>query len=644
MRPIAIASLMLVFVVGALVPSSAYADRGGGTHVDCPICEKEIWVPYTSYWPRLGYIQELGPEVTNFHARPYRVWTCPNCHYSNWSGKFKKGVKKETKKRILAGLEAPAPRDKRGVLPIWAGYVLAAQILEWDGASPGDRGSILIAGAWAVRTDADNPFGWVRGDVALDARFRKALDATKRRAHLAPIPEGEQLLWWLAQREAHAAAAEREAAIAREAGKPDPILDLAAAFLHRRMGENEVATRILAQMKDPATPAALRGAAKALADSMSKERALQERALPLLLEGAQAPSARPWTRAWTRITVGDTLRRLGRVPEARRFFIEAVKDLEAPAWAVALARHGLVKTGAKEEDLDALRAAESRAQEALRKQLLNPETADRAARLVGDLADATFFPNLLAALAHERWEVRAAAMLALCRMDELDLPSALVAALGRLALDESELPRIRSLAMSRLAREAASASLPVFRAGLDTDRDDFRDDAVGGLARCGEAEDVPRLLAITARGRDEVQWHERRDALLALSCLANRELTDAKEAATWWASAKRFDRVTWVLKGFRDAGVEIALPSSRESLPALLELLDVGCKLDRPWVTWNAQRMLRAITGQRFGWDAHTNVWGTQSRRRRHEQRPLWIEAWHAWWAAQRAEPQKPPK
>jgi len=612
--------------------------------VDCPVCEKkDIYMPYIDSWSGLGNPGRLGPRVTNLPSEPFTVWTCPNCRYSNWFSKFEEGVKQETKKRILEELEAPVPGDKRsGWLPTWARYDLAARILEWDGASPRDRGTLLIAGAWAVRQD--DTLWAVKHDDALAPRLWKALEAAQQWSTSVPVPAGEKLLSWLVRSEAEAAAAEQAAIEARAAGKPDPILDLVAAFLHRQLGESEAVTRILARMKDPTAPAAVREVAKAFAVSMTRERAFQELALPLLREEDPVLAVQPEARAWTRITCADTLRRLGRTTEATGLFLETAGDPEAPAWAVALVRHGLVKTGAEEEALGLLAAAETRAREALRKQLVDPQTADPAARLIGDLADATFFPDLLHALAHDSNEVRASALMALGRMGTLDLPPAAIEALGRLSRNKEVGDSIRDSALSILRREASPVSLPLFRAALDDDNHDIREQGVDALARCGEPQDVPRLLAFLERGKDAVEWYERRDALQALVSLANRDFSSAQDAATWWQSAKGRSRVDWVLEGFRAAGTEIAPPLSLESIPALLDLLDAGRERDQPWLTWNAHRILRDLTGQRFGWDCLTSVWSAKPPRIREKERPFWVEQWRAWWAAQQKAQQKPPK
>jgi hypothetical protein len=229
-------------------------------------------------------------------------------------------------------------------------------------------------------------------------------------------------------------------------------------------------------------------------------------------------------------------------------------------------------------------------------------------------------------------------------MDALDLPPDVIEALGRLVQSKEMGDSIRESALSCLREEASPVSLPLFRAALDDANHEIREDGVDALARCGEVQDVPRLLAFLGRGEDALEWYERRDALQALVSLANRDFSSAGVAATWWQSAKDRSRVDWVLEGFREAGTEITPPLSLESVPALLDLLDAGRERDQPWLTWNAHRMLRALTGQRFGWGSLTSVWNAKPPRTRETERPFWVEKWRTWWATQQAARQEPPK
>lgn len=582
-------------------------------------------VQYIASWTSDGCDGDLAPRVAGGAVLPYSVWACPACLYANWSGAFEKGVTEETKVHIRR--RSP---DKPEALSTCRKYELAARVAEWEGAPAGEQGTILLNGAWAVRQECRNAVGALAPNPALEKRFEEALEAAGARVRNLPLPAGEALIARLVRSEAAAASAERAAADARAVGKPDAILDLAAAFLHRRTGENDAAKRLLAGTKVPDVPPEIRAAIDALEVSMVQEGNLQLSALPLLLDVARAAEGVPEARAWARIAVADTLRRLGRGEEAAPLFLVEAKDAEAPAWAVALCRHGLARIGAGREVMAALDAAEARAREALRKRLLDPEAAEGAARLIGDSGDIGFFPDLVAALGNGDADVRAAALVALHRMDAFDLPPAALEALGRMALDPKEKQRTRESACRRLAEEAAPASLPVFRAGLDDPSSDIRGCALSGLARGGEAQDVPALLAFVARGKDAIQWFERRDALRALTCLANAEIPDPEAAAKWWASAKGRPREAWVLDGFRAAGTEVKGPLARESIPALLALLDA----EPPWARWNAHRALRALTGRRFGWDRRTDVWNSGPRTPEKE-RPAWVEEWRAWWAAE---------
>ena len=628
MRPTAALSLLLALglAAAAVAPPAARATTVRSKDVGCPVCGKTITVQYIASWTGDGCDGDLAPRVAGGAVLPYSVWTCEHCRYSNRAGNFEKGVKEETKKRILAGLEAPGSTEET-----WVKFDLAARIAEWEGAAPSDRGVLLLNGAWAVRQEAWEALRPVTGKKELAPAFEAAMDRVHGEARRLPPPPGEILLSSLARSEAAAAAAEREAAAARAAGKGDPILDLAAAFLHRRTGENDAAGRMLGACTEPASPQGIRDAAAALAASMGRERAFQEAALSLLEPGARTPEGDAGARAWARITVADTLRRLGRPAEATPLILAAVKDEECPAWGVALVRHGLAKLGVGGEALEVVAAAEGRARASLRKRLTDPETAEEAARLIGDSADPGFFPDLVAALGQEDGDVREAAIMALHRMDSLDLPPDLVEALGRIALDRRAGRKIRESALRRLEEEAHPSSLPVFREGLeDPSFEGIRSESMDGLARCGEEEDAARLLAYLEKKKDSEEEVPKRTALRALTCLANREFADAGAAATWWETAKGRGRMAWVLEGFKAEGAEIAAPPTRASIPVLLGLLDSG----KPWVRWNAHRILRSLTGKRFGWDRHTHVWNSGPLRRE-EERPAWVEDWIAWWAAE---------
>ncbi len=619
-----------------LAAAAAIATTMRPKDVDCPVCEKRVTVQVIGSWTGGGCDGDLGPRVRGGSVLPFQVWTCPGCRYSAWAGDFPKGPKPETRERIRKGLEPPAPvaadADQRDI-PAWAKYDLAARVMDWDGAPDSSREWLLLNGAWAVRQDSARARRALLEDPDLAARFDAAWEKVHREANTVKAPPGETLLLSLVRDEAAAAAAERAAASERAAGRPDPLADLVAACLHRSIGENAAAGPILAHLKaDESAPAPVRDAATAVAASIARERAFQERALTLLTSETRPSDESPEKRAASRITAADTLRRLGRGKDAVALFLEAARDADVPAWAVAFARHGLARSGAGEEAPSVLAAAEARAREGLRKKLLDPGEAMDAARLVGDSDDSAFFPDLVAALAHESKVVREAALVGFHRMDRRDLPPEAVAALEKVVRTRKEEPRLKESAISRLSEEAAPCCRALFREASSWASSRIRGEALEGIARCGTEEDVPVLLDFLARGKGIFQDFEFQGCLRTLTILANREIRDEEVAIAWWQKAKWTRREEWAVEGFRGAGAAIDSLRGREAIPALLGLLDQG----KPWVRFNALRALREETGQRFGWDRNTHVWNRdESQGLFRDGTPAFVDEWRAWWAAE---------
>ena len=267
---------LAVLAVLALA-AATQADTYRSKRVDCPVCENHFTVGVVRSWTSGGGDGDLGPRVLGGAVLAHSVWTCPRCRYSAWADDFPKGVKPETKKRILAGFEPMEPLPaKVSSIPVAVKFDLAARVLAWEGADAEGRGRVLLTGAWAVRQGGRQALHPMDEDEPLKARLTQALHDAWEAGEAAPIPMQRALLTSLLRIEASAAAAERRALAARNSGTPDPILALTAAWLHRRTGEHaRAAPFVKGLLADAAMPAPIRAAAQGLKVSMGRERALQ---------------------------------------------------------------------------------------------------------------------------------------------------------------------------------------------------------------------------------------------------------------------------------------------------------------------------------------------------------------------------------
>ena len=624
----------LAVAVILAIAATTEADTYRSKDVDCPICSNRFTVELVSSMTQGGVDGDLAPRVVGGGAVLARaVWSCPRCRYAAWARDFSKGVKPETKARILAGLEPmePLPADTSPI-PVALSFDLAARILALEGATAERRGWTFLTGAWAVRQGSGVATRPVYEDEQLAARWREAHGDAWEAGMEAVIPMKRALLKRLLRLEAEAAQAARAALAARKAGTPDPILTLAAAWLHRRTGEHARAAPFVASLlADGDLPAPIRAAAQDLEVSIRRERALQERALPLLLEAAHDPAVDGAVRTRHRISAADTLRRLGRPADAVPLFVLAAQDAELNDWHVAVVRHGLVQCAALAgENEQAVVAAEARSRAALLKQLAVPETARGAARIIGNSDDPSYWPAIAKALASDEDAVCDAALLAVLRMEELPLPEDVRLALEARAGDPTEGSSERSRALGRLALEAHPASRPLFLKVLSDADEWLRGRAIEGLARCGEAPAAEALVARLGAQPGRPEDYVERKCLLALSGLANRELLTRDAARAWWKDARAKGREAWVLEGFRTTGKSISSLQGRAAIVVLLELLDH----EHPWIRWNAERALHEETGERIGWHFDLHKWRPPEKRRGPGGlASIQARAWRAWWA-----------
>jgi HEAT repeat protein len=585
----AIALLALLLAASGPARATTLKDRA----VDCPVCTK----PFTALEVKStntfgGYDSDLCVHAHGTPPASFLVWTCPSCRYSARSSRFPKGVSDATRKRILSGWpEAPAGFPAKGdqrSIPAWQKYELAGRILDEEKGKTGERLAFWRDAAFAERCDSmdaldpedrDGPLG-----PGFDAALGRVLDLARE---IPPHGDGRRT------RAGRQIAAAREALA--EAAKSPPaerhFLELAAAAVLRSRGEFGRAAKALsglAAAKD--APEAVRSAARALLESIDREKAFLGRAvgtvrlpkeeLPKLVLDDEPGARSGWTLA-------ESFRRLGEDDQAEAFARAALGSKSAGDWMFLLSREVLSAEGAGGPRWT---AAAKEAGAAWEKRLLarlrDEEAGEEAAAVLGRLGDPALVPALLEAL---RGEDTTAAQFAAAALGGFAEPGAAAEeALAKIVADEEADVEVRWRATEALSVLAPEAARPALLAAAGSGGV-VREAAIRGLGRAGEADAFPVLLAAAKE--------DPKAALPALSLAATREFKDVGAAAAWWEKNRSRTRAEWTRDAFREAGADLPSPPTRASAPRLMELLE---NPSRP-VRWAAFRALRSISGRSLG-------------------------------------------
>ena len=583
----------MLFALLVAVAGPAEATTFDEKRVDCPVCAKPFpALKLKSSNTYGGYDSDLCVHANGEPPNPFLVWTCPSCRFSARAEQFGKGVPEETKKKILAGWPDappgfPAKGDQRSI-PTWQKWELAGRILDETKASGAARKNLWRDAAFAERCTSSDGLSVVRKDKSLRPGLDDAMERVFDRAIECP-PTGPELLTRSARfiRAAQEILAEAAKAPAAER----PFLDLAAGAVLRRRGEFVAAAvplKRVAEAKD--APAPLREAARALLESIEREKRFLERAVALvrlpkdellkLVLDKEDRARGGWTLA-------ESFRRLGEDDQAAAWARAALVSKEAGDWMFLLAGEVLARkdaggplwTAAVNEGLASWKKG-------LLARLRDESTAEAAAAVLGLLEDPALLPDLLAAFAGA--DATAAQHAATAIGGYSEPGAAAVEALAKFVADENSDLVVRWSATEALCVLAPESAGPALLVAARSDGV-VREAACRALGRAGEADAVPALLAAAKEDPGA--------ALPALSLLALRELASLDAAEAWWKENRSRKRADWTRDAFRAAGADLPAPPDRAAVPRLVELLE---NESLP-VRWAAFRALRSISGRSFG-------------------------------------------
>jgi len=337
-------SCLLGLAALLFAPDLALATTTMPKQVTCPVCEKEITVYVISSTNTFGGADfDLCSHAAGTEPRLLRVWSCPRCWYSRWSGKFEESVEKAVKKRILEDLEPEVPLGEvksQTDIPGFVKFGLAGTILEWEEVEPRELADHWIEAAWAVRCEGWDSLAPLKADPEL-SEAKRALDK-KLSGWQREHPGGEQDFW---RCRADLAAADLYLERAGEEGR-DPVdaalHRLIAASWLRSRGENHRAAPVFKSLHDDESlPLAIRATAVSMLESISRERGFQERFLAALARAQESGRIDEENDGSLSCIAGETCRFLGRDKEARDHLVHALEVASRPTWVDKFGRAAL---------------------------------------------------------------------------------------------------------------------------------------------------------------------------------------------------------------------------------------------------------------------------------------------------------------
>jgi Uncharacterized protein conserved in bacteria (DUF2225)/HEAT repeats len=586
--------------------------------VTCPVCERA----FTAY--RIGSTNSAGGTDRDLceHAAgnqplSYNVWTCPHCWYSDWLGEFEAGVPEELRRRVIEELGPAIPLAgvrTQSHIPGWVKYDLAGRVLQWENASAARLARHYVRAAWVVRVESPQKLTAVMADPAFRERWQR-MHQKARVATENTLVEGFAAFRPIEQ---EVRAARGLLAEAMEEGEDEVcarVQMLQAAFALRFRGENLPAIPVFERLStDEVLPLAARQTARTLLSGIRAEQGFQKLAVEYIEKAVARSEFEGADRGVYAYIAGECCRRRGDVEAAAKWYADALKASEAPAWMTEVAADALEALGDDyvPDAAEIARLRKERLDKALR-MLLDPESARDAQRQLRALRDPACVPAVIAALGNESAEVRAYAALTLRFLPEHAADA--VAPLSRLLLEDPE-EDVRWRAAVALEAIADPRSRAALEKALPDAKDQLLNTLLDALAITGGGKTVPPLLACLKRAP--------REAMRTLSVLTCREVTSRQMVEDWWEEHSAESRTAWVIAGLKAVGIEMSDLTSADSIPALIGALED----ERFYIRANAARALKDLTGKRFGWDAYVSIY--DSPQLEGERRTALAE-WHRW-------------
>ncbi len=537
----------LVFVVSAC--AVVWATTLREEEVTCPVCDftfKAFGVMSTN---------SFGGQDTDFcvHARgtpprPYGVWTCPKCYYSNAAFKFADEPSEGTAKKILEELQPPWPIKEdmsQKEIPGWAKFDLAATVAQWEGVNEADLAGIYLQASWAARLELERCFQPLYEDKKQRRMFEDHDDVLDligtllyQDEALRPRLEGfSQKLQGLRQevsgsdpramnpkdldmKVAQALLAEvREGKLLQE---QTAFQEFMAAALYRARGENMLAIPIFERTRESeALPAPFRAVSGNMLESIEIERRFQRKALETVEEAIEKGLLKDEALAVHQYLAGELLRRLEEPERAASWYQSALESESIPAHVLPLAEAALKSIGVEYEVSEEERlASRKRTVEKFITALNDPETAGSAAGPLAALADPLALPGILKALKHEDKDVRWYAARVLDNIP--DDSGQVVAALIDVLLNDPE-QGPRWAAATSLANIASPKSKEALIEALQSDPyEHVRSDAARGLGKIGD----PAAIHVLEQAVGEADMYVRPAAIGALGEIADARSVD----------------------------------------------------------------------------------------------------------------------
>jgi HEAT repeat protein len=513
----------LVFVVSACAVVRATTLRE--EEVTCPVCDftfKAFGVTSTN---------SFGGQDTDFcvHARgtpprPYGVWTCPKCYYSNPASKFADVPSEGTAKRILEELKPPWPIKEdmsQKDIPGWVKFGLLATVAQWEGANEADLAGIHLQASWAARLQLQ----WALAPLFKNAQMQGKLAALSERVDrlMQETAEGDPDSTNPRDLEVKAAGALLDEV--REGKLPPeevPLQEFLAALLYRGRGENPQAVSVLARLKESEGSApALRAVCRNLLESIDIERRFQRETLGMIEKAMEKGLLKGQDLAVNQYLLGELHRRLGEPEKAVPWYRKAIESEAVPTHIMAMAEAARKSVGVDYEvSEDDRLASRRRTVDRLITALNDPETAGSAAGPLGALADPLALPGILKALKHEDKDVRWYAAGVLDNIP--DDSGQVVAALIDVLLNDPE-QGPRWAAATSLANIASPKSKEALIAALQSDPyEHVRSDAARGLGKIGD----PAAIHVLEKAVGEADMYVRPAAIEALGEIADARSVD----------------------------------------------------------------------------------------------------------------------
>ncbi len=612
--------LFLCTIVGV-----AYATTMRPVPAKCPVCthDFEAWIVGSTNSVG-GYDSDLFAQAAGEQPVVVAVWTCPKCRYSATKDAFPKGVSAATAEKIRAGFEPAepfAPDTSQLRIPAWVKFDLADRVLAMEEAAAAKRAEMNLLGSWSVRSEVMERFEGPPGDPVFDEEWKAAEQRYEAiwRGRSAPRRDG----WAEAQRLiASARDLLAEGAAARGAGNSTGATEIYACLRLLARGEGAEPRATLATLAaDPSSRAVTAAAATRLLGFAKREANFQTRYLEFseqVIAGNKESGADLGVRLWR---MAELTRRLGRSAEAVTAYRRAVAA-QLPPWLLPRAQTTLTSLGSPLTEAE-LAAARSRIESALCDELLVPETADDAAAQLCGTAGPKAVEVIVRCLANEDPKLREAGIAAL--KSEMDPGPAAVLALVAVMADD-KIPALRKAAAEALAKIQSPAAAPGFIEELAY-KTDVQLIAARALGHVGDADAVPALLDAKFH---EVRLQDPPDVLRLVAALTNRSHASVAAAREWYAAHAAEGRRTWVVSGFKEAG--LPCPDDlwdRKHVPLLIGWLEDS----RLHVRTNALRVLTELTGQRI---AQFDVTYQRVTERTAKELAAAAAAWRDWWDANR--------